>query len=504
VDHSAMPMLQEHLLWVTSRFVESMQPSTYLHANKKMWRELHRLLHAHDQLPFTMDQLMNVLRSEAPHLFTDDSDAAGIPTGDDERPSSDYAQHLMELTSEDRLAAIQIEVTREAKEIVGPDYSPESCLFEAGMDSLASSDLSLRLRRLTGLNDIIPSVFEDHRSSHAVAAHVLARLEGVESSSPHQMPSSEKVSKGHAGLPWVTSGIRKLYEQTQVPGLIVILPSTWGTVEHYVNCARQLSLLAWGIEHSYLTSRNEGDLGASTLEEYAASYADLVVRACSISEMQPPLHFLGGSFGALLAHKVAIATRRLHLGHLQPDLVVMIDPPPPGPCLLEAASLSTSWLGQEFVRLFREIAGLDALSSTERGALQANLDQAQSPWETAILVVEELTLLGQGPVTSASVTAMKLRMDVFPFHMRLWHAQSKIPEWYAPPAGRSFGIVLCTSSERSRFYTPVYGSEEDDLEMYGPCLALPVIQGEHTVVVQRVCTGREEQITSQVAEALRR
>jgi len=145
---------------------------------------------------------MNVLRSEAPHLFADDSDAAGIPEGDDERPNSDYAQHLMELTSEERPAAIQIDVTREAKEIVGPDYSPESCLFEAGMDSLASSDLSLRLRRLTGLHDIIPSVFEDHRSSHAVAAHVLARLEGVESSVTHQMPTSEKVSKAR----WSTVG----------------------------------------------------------------------------------------------------------------------------------------------------------------------------------------------------------------------------------------------------------------------------------------------------------
>jgi len=370
------------------------------------------------------------------------------------------------------------------------------------MDSLASSDLSLRLRRLTGLNDIIPSVFEDHRSSHAVAAHVLARLEGVETSTPHQMPTSGKVSKGHDGLPWVTTGIRKLHENTLDPGLIVILPSTWGTVEHYVNCARQLSLNAWGIEHSYLTSRNEHDLGASTLEEYAASYADLVVRACSISELRPPLHFLGGSFGALLAHKVAIATRRLDLGHLQLDLVVMIDPPPPGPCLLEAASLSASWLGQELVRLFREIAGLDSLSSTEKEALQTNLEQAQSPWETAILVVEELALLGQGPVTSASVTEMKLRMDVFPFHMRLWHAQSTIPEQYAPTAGRSFGIVLCTSSERGRFYVPVYGSEEDDLAMYGPSLALPVVEGEHTVVVQRVCTGREKHITSLILDAL--
>jgi len=273
-----------------------------------------------------------------------------------------------------------------------------------------------------------------------------------------------------------------------------------------VNCAKQLSFLAWGIEHSYLTSRNEGDLGASTLEEYAASYADLVVRACSISELQPPLHFLGGSFGALLAHKVAYATRRLNLSHLQSDLVVMIDPPPPGPCLLEAASLSASWLGQELVRLFREIAGLVALTPIEKEALQVNLDQAQSPWETAILRGRRVSFARartQGPVTSLSITEMKLRMDVFPFHMRLWHAQSKVPEQYAPTAGRSFGIVLCTSSERGRFYVPVYGSEEDDLEMYGPSLALPVIQGEHTAVVQRVCTGREKHITSLIADALR-
>ena len=92
-----------------------------------------------------------------------------------------------------------------------------------------------------------------------------------------------------------------LHELAEADTPVIVMPSTWGTVSHYVRLARDLPTTVWGIEHGYVRTGDAASfMRAGTIEVQASEYAETIGRACSRSGRVRRFHALGGSVGALL------------------------------------------------------------------------------------------------------------------------------------------------------------------------------------------------------------
>lgn len=285
-----------------------------------------------------------------------------------------------------------------------------------------------------------------------------------------------------------------------------------------------MPVTVWGIEHGYIRTGDLAYMRHTTMEEQAADYAKIISDACTRTTLQRQFHILGGSVGALMAQKTSVAAQRLGT---RPRVVVLIDPPPPGPASFEQMP-STAWIAAEAIRLGQQIAahevdfqrilavlgkcaGCSALLKLPSGpvATKSGLsvvtcdDTPDLEWELAIAVTHELADLVQASRSVESIRITKRRMEVYRQHLKLWANQSAIPKpltlsQLSPPQ-----LFILLSSLRHEFFHPVHGERNaDSFHMYGDFEILAELPGEHTDVVQRVCTGREPHITSLISTTL--
>ena len=94
-------------------------------------------------------------------------------------------QALEALATSEQRAHAESAVLRVVYELTGaPDSSvkAETPLMEAGVDSLAATELSSRLRSLAGVS-LSPTIVFDHPTPRAIAAHLLEQLVGIASAS---------------------------------------------------------------------------------------------------------------------------------------------------------------------------------------------------------------------------------------------------------------------------------------------------------------------------------
>ena len=91
-----------------------------------------------------------------------------------------------------------------------------------------------------------------------------------------------------------------LHELTDDGIPLVVMPSTWGTVSHYVRLALDLPTTVWGIEHGYVRTGDAAYMRPDTIEVQALEHAVTIGRACTHTGRVQRFHVLGGSVGALL------------------------------------------------------------------------------------------------------------------------------------------------------------------------------------------------------------
>jgi len=472
--------MREHVEAVRSRFHGTLTPEAYCGRNRKSWDALHYFLGGRSavrtHLTYFFDQILDLIGTEAPSLLR--SDIA--------EPSRDSSPCTPCLNVEH----VAEEVLSLAKSAVG-DVEMDQCLLDAGLDSLAMVELtsSLEVRFATTIQ---AQLISELRTSRALADHIASPcLTTIKGDAPLKAPQSRSEHRVvHRTEPVDTKCLflRRFVKNFQTGHIIVIMPSTWGTVDHYSNLASRLPNETWGFEHESLHSTAIREFSRSaTLEEYSFKLASVLAGCSSVSELQG-CHFLGGSFGALLAQKVAVESNAI--GAIQPLHVVMIDPPPAGPCLEMSANLSHRALAQQMFRLALQVAGRDELAATT-----AFQDVADDEIAMASAANEALAKLGQSDNSAESLYRAVLRMRVFCWHMLLWHQQERVPRPYVSSGkcATSNSILLQLSSGRRAFFSEVNGvGFDDNLSFYGPSTLLGVIEGEHTAVIQRVCTGRED------------
>eukprot|EP00966_Prymnesium_polylepis_P276618 6390772-Prymnesium_polylepis.1 len=102
------------------------------------------------------------------------------------------------MASEERRMHIENEVLRAAHELVGSTavaLTPETPLMEAGVDSLAATELTSRLRAATGVA-LSPTLMFEHPTARAVAVHMLEQM-GIAESKAADGPAAREYQGAH-------------------------------------------------------------------------------------------------------------------------------------------------------------------------------------------------------------------------------------------------------------------------------------------------------------------
>jgi len=493
-DSSVKEMLRRHLEAVTFSFHDTLSPSAYVTENIRLWERCHAMLRPRKEINHIPSWKYPFSR-----LWSALSD-----TPDTHPAQSDHVFNKVGIEPRDVLAIAQQVLSDGVLDI-------DASFHDAGLDSISATEFRSKLDSF-GVSLPASLIFEAP-SARLVSAKLTGSDAAGAQVSLARVPAHEVTIISHAKD---TCSIISLRDSGSAYDTVVtvILPSTWGNVEHYQRLASAMEGPVWGVEHAFLRSGDPSCLRVATIEEFAACVADVISNACTIQALQQ-FHALGGSYGALLAQKVMVAASRSSTASRR---LVMIDPPPPGPCTKGYVQPGIL-LATQIVRLGREIAGVDTHEDTLRVALHMSVEQwsaaleisetndtsfvpnADEDWALAIAATEHLASLGQLKTDTASILRTKRRMDVYRACMRLWRAQEILcnpPE--VPPT-----IMLVQSSLRSEWFGYVYDDYSPTMErweLYGHVSISEMIDGKHTSVVQDICTNRNPRVTSTIKRFL--
>ena len=113
---------------------------------------------------------------------------------------SALAQSLAPLSSSEQRARTESAVLEVVRELTGADgasVGAETPLMEAGVDSLAATELSSRLRSMSGVS-LSPTIVFDQPTPRAIAAHLLEQLVGM-AASPVMSAAAPMVARLESG-----------------------------------------------------------------------------------------------------------------------------------------------------------------------------------------------------------------------------------------------------------------------------------------------------------------
>ena len=249
-----------------------------------------------------------------------------------------------------------------ARELLDGSVTADTDLLEAGLDSLASTELTSRVRAELNAPLLAPGALADHPTPRALAAHVLECRPPPPTEREHptanRAPSAEARAEAAAPKPAAPAGwpllrelppaplpaapggatlanVVALGETTEAaPGFLgaaaAALPQVFcmhslhGRTAQFAHLATGLRGVAsvLGVEHPLLRSGAAEDERPVSLAQLAARHAGSLVHASGLSRP----HMVGESFGAVLAH--ATATTAEALG-ARPRLLAMVEPTPP-------------------------------------------------------------------------------------------------------------------------------------------------------------------------------
>jgi len=573
-DPEVPSLLRRHLQSIAEAFHSTMTPDAYAALNQRLWDALQDLLRPRAQdkdfapwsYPFTglwveltigssglpdkncsriiaVDEVLRIARHvignsevDADTTFMDAGlDSIGAvelrsqleaAAGSDaelpntiifEAPTARQVVATLNVSSQTHTARCTTvaDVLRVARHVIGDSGLDADMSFtHAGLDSISAVELRSQLEVVSGGQSDLPAtlVFEA-----PTARQVIEVLNGslYEQSyvvtAQTSAPAQHEFTLVDPGTP--TGGTLILLHHGPAVLPLVVFSSTWGNVDHYQRLAMALQGPVWGVEHTFLRSGSHACMAPRRLEEAANATAEAVMRSCMANSVNG-FHGLGGSYGALMAQKVGVAA--LGLGGVVPAWVILVDPPPAGPCT-RGFTLPGLILASQIVRLGREIAGLDASPDTLRQLMgrpeedwahanevaatnseAADVVDADEDWALALVATEQLAIMGQVQFNGRGIERTKRRMDVFRKCMQLWHHQEAKPVAYVSSSLAS-GMILVTSTRRWNFYQHLYDIDSlDNLNVYGDVHCAIELEGEHTAVVQAMCTNQLRQVTAAI------
>jgi len=396
------------------------------------------------------------------------------------------------------------EVMRIARHVIGNSSIDQDMAFtDAGLDSIGAVELRAQLEEVaSGSLDLPATLLFEVPTARMVAGMLNGALNTPIDATCASFPQLHVVDMGTP----VGGTLTLLNNGTAILPLI-IFSSTWGNVDHYQRLAQALVGPVWGVEHSFLHTGNPACMTPTTLEEAAEATSSLVERAC-LAKGYGGFHALGGSYGALMAQKVRVSTR-----NLDPGWVIMIDPPPAGPCT-RGFVLPGLILASQIVRLGCEIAGLDGSNNAIKLRMGCSDDDwmraiatlgamdepyvldADDDWGQAMVATEQLAAMGQLQFNRQGIERTKRRMDVYRKCMQLWHQQDATPQHHEQ-------IFLVTSTGRWKWFKQVYDENSIDLlSVYGAMRVVIEVNSEHTALVQDVCMNRQPCVSAPLRAVL--
>ena len=188
--------------------------------------------------------------------------------------------------------------------------------------------------------------------------------------------------------------------------------------------------------------------------------------------------------------------------------VLLLDPPPPGPCLTEfAEEVDFRAAAAVAVRAGQVAAGRsgkDAEIETIFSIFSPCTDLSQS---AMVAVFELVKLPGQGFLASIefkdAVVYTQRRIEIFLTHMHLWREQAVRPQPLQPGVVR---MVTSTPANRCAFYGPVCGEDmcsAGQLQQYGEHVVAVEQDTEHAALYFRSVINQDARITKLLCDALR-
>ena len=191
-DPAAMSMLRSHVDGLVSDTQSSWRPEEYLLENTRQWDELNTHLLAivtlsqesrRERFSYPFADALKVLQFEAPECLQQQqptpSAGNGMPSARSPAASAPVQNAgLLSLSPAERRVHIEAAVLRIVRELSSDGIvEADTPLMEAGVDSLAASELSQRLRALhDGDVDISPTILLEQPTSRLLADHLLRQM----------------------------------------------------------------------------------------------------------------------------------------------------------------------------------------------------------------------------------------------------------------------------------------------------------------------------------------
>lgn len=222
-------MTKEHVLKVLKGTMATWTPEEFLEHNHLSWDRAHEEIRSRAAItatmPFVFSDVVEVVRSEAPELFKDDSAVAvDVPVSSerlglkdtveitriedaDGLPENEMVRAVALMPSSDRQVHVESIVLQTAGEVAASDsIAAETPLMDAGIDSLAATELVGRLSTVTSLA-LTPTLVFEYASPRKIAAHVLHELKLSQSQTnvpvalPRSLVGTDQTDEGtHPGV----------------------------------------------------------------------------------------------------------------------------------------------------------------------------------------------------------------------------------------------------------------------------------------------------------------
>ena len=445
-DPDGASLLRSHLASTAADCHSMMTPEQYLAGNEAQWAQLHDILRPSAPvgwgwpLPYPFESgFCVVLQAETPQLLSGrlrtTSKNDGIPA-----IASEASSRLLSLSPAARQRAVKALVVKVVGDVVSGAVDADVVLLEQGLDSLGAAALFFQLQEHAGVQ-LVSSLLIDHPTVRQLTIQVLGELEGappaarpVARHDAHILPRRQLVLPDEPRLLLMREG-------AEGEPLLVMLPSNFGTVLDRLRLARALPAEVWGVEHGLLsTGDEEAYLRHTTLEEQAAEYAHMLIAAMA-AKGRRLLHLFGGSFDGLCAqkahphppspaaHPLCTPRARPPLSHpclgtqvgvalrersSPPGVVFLVDPPPPGPCSIEAVELCNDRaVGAWAVRAGHIAEGL-AADEVDMAQIAALFAPCNSLSECAYVATAELVKLPGQSLLAAQVCPLLRRRALLP------------------------------------------------------------------------------------------
>ena len=330
-------------------------------------------------------------------------------------------------------------------------------LIEAGIDSLAATELASQLRTLSGVELSLTIAFE-HPTPRALAAHLVDRVSGTSSLSVTPADAHTE-SPGTVGTTYsrerptrIDECLWRVNPGLEAPTLLPLFgaPSISGSGELFVRLAQHLSSALYYLEHpSLFTGARDVDMSESL-----SCYADAIWSECA-RQSWLTYALIGTSFGGFMAHLIANASEA---AGFPPQAVVLLDPPP----LVIRAPPEQARISKQvatFAFLKMQTATLMEMSASESGHLDNDdkaFEEEVSSWqddELAVRATEHLAQANLRQFSAEAVLRVGQQIRAFAEGIDFFTAVSRTNACPGTLPARRWETFLMLSERRVPFFT---------------------------------------------------